>query len=195
VGGDRPKPGPSVVRNGDFRQAALPEGIADQWQFSSDSNQATCTRERTSAGGLWMLKLAMPGYGGKNEASAMLSQNDVQMLEGQWYLISFKAKADGLAGKAVTVAIQNTQTWTSFFDYQSFAPRQEWSTFEFLVQSNATADSKTRFQIWHGNIGTLWLSDIAMKPVVPPSAEARGAQGFYLDQPEEWDDPYRFFRW
>ena len=25
--------------------------------------------------------------------------------------------------------------------------------------------------------------------------ERRGADGLYLDQPEEWDDPYRFFRW
>ena len=26
-------------------------------------------------------------------------------------------------------------------------------------------------------------------------AEQRWLTGFYLDQPEEWDDPYRFFRW
>jgi len=32
-------------------------------------------------------------------------------------------------------------------------------------------------------------------PVSPPSTEGRWSQGFYLDQPEEWDDPYRFFRW
>ncbi|HET6249816.1 MAG TPA: hypothetical protein VFE47_19155 [Tepidisphaeraceae bacterium] len=25
--------------------------------------------------------------------------------------------------------------------------------------------------------------------------EKRWAEGFYMDQPEEWDDPYRFFRW
>ena len=29
--------------------------------------------------------------------------------------------------------------------------------------------------------------------VVPP--ERRWRNGLYLDQPEEWDDPYRFFRW
>jgi len=26
-------------------------------------------------------------------------------------------------------------------------------------------------------------------------ADGRWSQGLYLDQPEEWDDPYRFFRW
>jgi hypothetical protein len=25
--------------------------------------------------------------------------------------------------------------------------------------------------------------------------EKRWLDGLYLDQPEEWDDPYRFFRW
>ncbi len=30
--------------------------------------------------------------------------------------------------------------------------------------------------------------------VAPPTA-GRWSQGLYLDQPEDWDDPYRFFRW
>jgi hypothetical protein len=32
-------------------------------------------------------------------------------------------------------------------------------------------------------------------PVDPAGKEQRWLEGFYLDQPEEWDDPYRFFRW
>ncbi len=32
-------------------------------------------------------------------------------------------------------------------------------------------------------------------PVVAASPERRWRDGLYLDQPEEWDDPYRFFRW
>ena len=27
------------------------------------------------------------------------------------------------------------------------------------------------------------------------AAEKRWLDGLYLDEPEEWDDPYRFFRW
>ena len=33
------------------------------------------------------------------------------------------------------------------------------------------------------------------KPVDPKKAEKRWLDGLYLDQPEELDDPYRFFRW
>jgi hypothetical protein len=32
-------------------------------------------------------------------------------------------------------------------------------------------------------------------PVVAGAAERRWLHGLYLDHPEEWDDPYRFFRW
>jgi hypothetical protein len=28
-----------------------------------------------------------------------------------------------------------------------------------------------------------------------PGAGGRWLEGLYLDVPEEWDDPYRFFRW
>lgn len=33
------------------------------------------------------------------------------------------------------------------------------------------------------------------RPVTAAPSEQRWRTGFYLDQPEEWDDPYRFFRW
>lgn len=33
------------------------------------------------------------------------------------------------------------------------------------------------------------------QPVDARKAEKRWLDGLYLDQPEEWDDPYRFFRW
>jgi hypothetical protein len=32
-------------------------------------------------------------------------------------------------------------------------------------------------------------------PVQAANIEKRWLSGFYSDQPEEWDDPYRFFRW
>jgi hypothetical protein len=33
------------------------------------------------------------------------------------------------------------------------------------------------------------------EPVAATAPEERWLDGLYLDQPEEWDDPYRFFRW
>ena len=195
VGDDQPKPGPSVVRNGDFSQAAAQEAMADQWQFSSESRRATCTRRPLGTGGVWAMRLVMSGSADQERASVMLSQQGVPVKDGQWYRISLKARAEGMAGKSVTLALQNTQIWNAMLDYQSFTPTEDWRTYRFLVQSSGTAEKNTRFQIWYGNPGILWLADVAMLPVAPPSAEGRWSQGLYLDQPEDWDDPYRFFRW
>ena len=195
VGGDQAKPGPSVVRNGDFSRAGKKETLAEHWEFSSESREAACTRQRLNGNSKWALRLSMNGHQDEGRASVMLAQQDVPVRDSQWYRISLRAHAEGMAGKAVTLALQNTRTWNSLFDYQSFSPSEEWRTFRFLVQANGTAEKNTRFQIWHGNAGTLWLADITMAPVAPPVTEGRWSQGMYLDQPEEWDDPYRFFRW
>ncbi|HEY3372332.1 MAG TPA: hypothetical protein VGK10_15870 [Prolixibacteraceae bacterium] len=49
-----------------------------------------------------------------------------------------------------------------------------------------------------GNIGvesSTALLESFNQPVQEGKAEKRWLNGLYLDQPEEWDDPYRFFRW
>jgi hypothetical protein len=46
-----------------------------------------------------------------------------------------------------------------------------------------------------GVAGEVPLADRVHMPVKAPDAEKRWQDGLYLDIPEEWDDPYRFFRW
>lgn len=49
-----------------------------------------------------------------------------------------------------------------------------------------------------GNLGvgaSTPLLDRVHHPVDPAHPEQRWLDGLYLDTPEEWDDPYRFFRW
>ncbi|HXG49181.1 MAG TPA: hypothetical protein VNO52_16275, partial [Methylomirabilota bacterium] len=46
-----------------------------------------------------------------------------------------------------------------------------------------------------GVAGATPLLERFQHPVDPARPEQRWLDGFYLDQPEEWDDPYRFFRW
>jgi len=48
------------------------------------------------------------------------------------------------------------------------------------------------------NLGAATTSPLAARfntPVDATRSEKRWLDGFYLYQPEEWDDPYRFFRW
>jgi beta-galactosidase len=184
----------SIVRNGDFRRSHG-DDVPDDWQFVSESKHATWQLEagEPEATGR-ILRIARPAADRQDRASVMLAQQDVPVQAGQWYRIRLRAKAEGLAADGVTLALQNTRNWQSLFEYQRFTPEPTWKEFTFLVQANATAESRTRFQIWHGSTGTLWLSEVSMTPCDPPT-EGRWTRGLYADQPQEWDDPYRFFRW
>jgi hypothetical protein len=46
-----------------------------------------------------------------------------------------------------------------------------------------------------GAAGSTPLLDRFHRPVNGLLPQKRWLSGFYLDQPEEWDDAYRFFRW
>ncbi|HZN64673.1 MAG TPA: glycoside hydrolase family 2 TIM barrel-domain containing protein [Tepidisphaeraceae bacterium] len=46
-----------------------------------------------------------------------------------------------------------------------------------------------------GVTGTTPLLDYFHTPPADARGDKRWLKGFYLDEPEEWDDPYRFFRW
>jgi hypothetical protein len=184
--------GASVARNGDFSDDADGDGMADDWLFSAGSKQAVCERERYQEG--WSLLLSCPPAEGDQQPSVMLAQHDLPVRKDQWYRIGFKARAERLAANSVTMTITNMATWRSFFQYQRFTPGPEWQEFSFEVQSNDTADQRTRFQIWYSGAGKLWLADMRVTPISDPT-EGRWLEGLYLDTPEPWDDPYRFFRW
>ncbi|MDP2895984.1 MAG: hypothetical protein Q8Q12_05415, partial [bacterium] len=46
-----------------------------------------------------------------------------------------------------------------------------------------------------GVAGSTPLLDRFHSPLDTSMAEKRWLDGLYMDVPEEWDDPYRFFRW
>lgn len=53
----------------------------------------------------------------------------------------------------------------------------------------------TRLLANAGVAGATPLLERFRQPLDAAKAEQRWLAGLYLDQPEEWDDPYRFFRW
>jgi hypothetical protein len=186
---------PSVVRNGDFQIDSDTDGMADDWVFTSGAKDAACRRTKVDEGdGGWSLLLSCPSTDEDNEASMMLAQHDVPVRKGQWYRVSFHARAEELAAKSVTMTVTNMANWRSLFEYQHFLPGQQWKQFSFEVQSGDTVERGTRFQIWYSGTGRLWLSDIRVQPIADPT-QGRWIDGLYLDEPEAWDDPYRFFRW
>ena len=193
-----PAPGdgalPSLARNGDFSADEDGDGEADGWTVAGGQAPTSSAREPLPEGGGWCQRLSLEALDAEGKGSIMLARHDVPVAEGQWYRVTIRARAQGLRGARVTFTVTNTSTWRPFFPYQVFAPGDEWRDFEFLVQSSGSADTGTRLQIWYGSVGTVWISDVRMVAIDPPT-QGRWLSGLYLDEPAEMDDPYRFFRW
>ena len=73
--------------------------------------------------------------------------------------------------------------------------------FEANKQSNLKRTyRRTSFTVTRllSNFGVASTSPVLARfhmPVDASKSERRWLEGLYLDQPEEWDDPYRLFRW
>ena len=72
----------------------------------------------------------------------------------------------------------------SFSYHEQYNVRRTYRRASFLV---------TRLLANLGAAGETPLLDRFRSPA--GAGEKRWLEGFYLDEPEEWDDPYRFFRW
>ena len=188
--------GPSIVKNGDFRQDSAGKGVPDDWELPQSSTGAECRREALAeAGGGWAELISIPAVSGDSKPpEVMLAQHDLPIQGGQWYRLSLHARADALTAKTVNWTVHNTTNWQALFDYQNFAPKAEWRTFTFALQAKDTAVKGTKFQIWFSGTGKLWLADVRLEPIQDPTA-GRWLEGLYLTRPTEWDDPYRFFGW
>ncbi|MBN1556569.1 MAG: hypothetical protein JW951_00320, partial [Lentisphaerae bacterium] len=187
--------GESVVRNGDFRKTGSGGGLPEDWVFSAEAKRASCVPESAGPGAATrVVRLANPAPGAGSRGSVMLAQHGVPMADKQYYRVSLRARSEGLEDGEITLTVMNTDRWHPLFDYQRFAPSGEWKTFTFLVKAQASAAANTRFQIWYDCPGTVWLADVSLTPCAAPT-DGRWSGGLYLDRPEEWDDPYRFFRW
>ena len=94
---------------------------------------------------------------------------------------------DGVLAKADEANIVFCQLVPWQFDYsQQHTAKRTFRRVSFLV---------TRLL---GNMGVEESTPLLARfrsPVDPAKPEKRWLDGLYLDQPEEWDDPYRFFRW
>lgn len=189
----RNESGNSLVRNGDFRQDAEGDDVAGEWVFSGSRGATGSRVVQDGDAKSNVVVLLSPPAGAEDRATAMLAQHQLPLQKGQWYRISVDSRR-GDTPVNVNVTIMNTSSWRSLFDYQQFEPGPTWRTFSFDVQATETVEDNTRLQIWFEGPGEIQLANVRITPVSDP-AVGRWLEGSYVDTPEAWDDPYRFFRW
>jgi len=111
----------------------------------------------------------------------MLAQSGVVALtNGRTYEFSCRARAEGIKGGAVSLAISNTRHWSNCGLKASLPLTSRWKTFRRVFHAGQTVPAAdTRLQFWFGETGTLCVDDVriaeirvgdvAFTDVVPPA--------------------------
>jgi hypothetical protein len=165
----------NLVANGSFEQSQSKPGVPDDW--SSAGNPAIQQQLTLDTGrdGQRCAKLACTEFNGDGpDFHVMICQiGKVSVRQGQWYRITFWAKAEGIKGGAVEVALSDTRRWANAGLGEVFSPGAQWAQFEFVFRARADLDaSASRLQIWFKGTGTLWLDDVVL-------AESAGGQEWF----------------
>jgi len=93
---------------------------------------------------------------------------------------------DGVLAKAENANVVFCQLLPWQFDVGKWNTKRTFRRTSFLV---------TRLLANMGASASTPVLERFHNPVDPTQAQKRWLEGLYLDVPEEWDDPYRFFRW
>src|ERR1035437_8075366 len=103
--------GINLVADGSFEQSQSKAGVPDEW--SSAGNRAIQQQLTLDTGrdGQRCAKLACTEFSGDGpDFHVMICQSGkISVRQGQWYRITFWAKAEGIQGGAIEVALSDTQ--------------------------------------------------------------------------------------
>lgn len=159
----------NLVKNGSFEEDRDGDGMADDWQFAGDQGVTVVWERDSGFAGRYSQKLTCTQFTPLSPAShAMLCQmNTVRLEEGKWYRISFAAKQESIRGRAVQVALSNTQNWSNCGLQASFRVDREWKVLEFVFRATQTISDHIRLQFWYTSTGAFWLDEVRLEPSAP----------------------------
>ena len=155
----------NLVANGSFEQSQTKAGVPDDWSSTGNPAVQQQLTLETGRDGKRCAKLACTVFDGDGpDFHAMICQTGrVSVRRGQWYRITFWAKAEGIKGGAVEVALSDTRRWERVGLEEVCSPGAQWAQFEFLFRAETDlAASASRLQFWFKGTGTLWLDDVVL---------------------------------
>ena len=160
-------PTTNLVQNGSFEIDADGDAAPDAWRTSGTSGivQRITMVEGREAGKAAKLTCSEFVEGSPASHAMICQVGAVPAKRGQWYRLSFWAKARGIKHPIVNVALRNTRPWTDCGVGGSFAASASWRRVELVCQATKDVPAETsRLQIWFGSTGDLWLDDLVLEP-------------------------------
>lgn len=158
----------NLVRNGAFEDDADLDGLPDGWTVSGRRGIIQKLERDTGRDGGSSAKLSCTEFaGGTPDAHAMVCQvGAIGVKRGQWYRLSFWAKARDIERRSCQVALSKTKPWGSSGIGASFTVSTTWRHVERFCQATDDVPAEhSRLQFWYGSTGTLWLDDVVLEPV------------------------------
>ncbi len=158
----------NLVKNGSFEEDADSDGMPDGWTVSGRGDiKQRLERDTGRDGGLSARLSCSEFVGGTPDAHAMVCQvGAIGVKRGQWYRLSFWAKARGMERPCCQVAVSKTKPWGSSGIGASFAVSPTWRHVERFCQATDNVPAEhSRLQFWYGSTGMLWLDDVVLEPV------------------------------
>jgi hypothetical protein len=165
----------NLVVNGSFESDLARPGAPDAW--AAAGNPAIKQRLLLDAGrdGRRCAKLECTEFSGDGPDFHVMicQQGQVQVTDGRWYRLGFRAKAQDIKAGSVEVALTDTRRWQNAGLAEAFCPRPEWQQFELLFRATEDLPAPvSRLQFWFKGTGTLWLDDVEL-------AESAAGQQWY----------------
>lgn len=161
----------NLVANGDF--SAVTSGKPDNWDTSGNLKQVTQRLDVVTDKGVKCSRLACTRFEGTGpDVHAMVAQVGVVNLEqGKTYQFKCRARAEGLNGRSITVAISDTSVWENCGLYSGLVLGSEWRDYSVVFRATRSVSKTSRLQIWYTETGTLYLADVSITPFVTSQVE------------------------
>ncbi len=161
----------NLVSNGDFSEIWL--GSPAGWETSGNEQNVDQRLEAVLEGGNRYAKLTCTrceGSGGSDHA--MIAQiGGAALEEGKSYEFSCRARAEGLKGRTVNVAMRDTDGWHECGLSADLVLRASWKEFRNVFQATRSVGPTGRLQFWYTEPGTFYLDDVSIVEVAVGDVE------------------------
>jgi len=162
---------PNLVANGNFKDVR--DGRPDKWQSTGDANVVQSLELAADPDGTAFVKLICTRCDPKSPSShAMLAQvGVVQLARGRMYEFSCRMRAEGLRGRAVSIAVSDTKTWSNCGLQASLSVGAAWQTYRRIFTATRDVADASRLQFWFNEPGTLCVADVRIAECSAQEAE------------------------
>ena len=157
----------NLVANGSFELDSEGNGKPDGWTTSGVAEmEQTLTIDAVSGRANAAKLICNKFVSGSPASHAMICQNGhVAVKAGQWYRLTWRAKARDMQINAVRVALSNTGNWSNAGLSHSFPVGSAWRDYQHVFKSEQDLPAaQSRLQFWFTSTGTLWLADLRLEP-------------------------------